>query len=58
MDYVLEKDKKFVYKIYSSADKAVQLTEEKKQAMGFRTHSQANDFIIYMRLIDFNIKTR
>ena len=66
MAYVIEKininilndNKLFVYKIYSHLDKAVQLTEYKDKAMMFNTIEYAEQFIDFMKLKNFCIKTR
>ena len=58
MSIILEKNGLFVYKIYSQADKAVQLTENKKEAMSFKDKVLAQDFINNMKLKDFIIKSR
>lgn len=48
----------YVLKIYSYLDKVVQLTENKDKAMVFNSKSQAEWFINYMKLKNFNIKTK
>ena len=58
MSVILEKNNKYVLKVYSHIDKAVQLTEDKKQALEFQSKSSADWFIDYMKLVGFTTKTR
>lgn len=55
---ILEKSGKYVLKVYSHLDKAVQLTDDKKQAKTFESKSSADWFIDYMQLKGFTTKTR
>ena len=55
---ILEKNGKYILKVYSYLDKAVQLTDDKKQAKTFETVSIANWFIDYMNLKGYTTKTR
>ena len=55
---VLEKDGKYVLKVHTYLDKAVQLTENKQQAKTFESKSVADWFVDYMQLKGFTTKTR
>ena len=58
MSIILEKNNKYVLKVYSHIDKAVQLTDKKEQALEFQSKSSADWFIDYMKLVGFTAKTR
>ena len=55
---ILEKDGKYVLKVYSYLDKAVQLTDDKQKAKTFESKSTADWFVDYMQLKGYNTKTR
>jgi len=55
---ILEKSGKYVLKVYSHLNKAVQLTEDKKQAKEFSSKETAEWFIDYMKLQGYTQKTR
>ena len=58
MSIILEKNGKFILKVYSHLDKAVQLTENKQKALEFQSKSSADWFADYMKLQGYTQKTR
>lgn len=58
MSIILEKNGKYILKVYSHLDKAVQLTDKKEQALEFQSKSSADWFVDYMKLKGFTTKTR
>lgn len=55
---ILEKSGKYVLKVYSHLDKAVQLTDKKELAKEFQSKETADWFIDYMKLQGYTQKTR